>query len=50
MLEFPVTLKSITKFENANDVSVNVYGVEESGKCFFVPVFLRNNTILKERF
>ncbi|XP_026824426.1 uncharacterized protein LOC113561716 [Ooceraea biroi] len=28
-IEFPVTLKDITKFEHLNDVSVNVYGIGE---------------------
>ena len=28
-LPFPVELKDITKFENLNDISVNVYGIEE---------------------
>ena len=36
MLEFPVSLRDISKFEKANDVSVNVYGVEEFGKCFLL--------------
>ena len=35
MLEFPVSLRSIKKFEKANDISVNVYGVEEFGKFYF---------------
>lgn len=26
----PVTIKDIDKFENQNDISVNVYGVEQS--------------------
>lgn len=29
-LEFPVTLKHIIKFENATDLSINVYGYEDS--------------------
>ena len=35
MLEFPVSLRNIKKFEKANDISVNVYGVEEFGKFYF---------------
>ena len=30
MLEFPVAIKDITKFENENNVSINVYGLEET--------------------
>ena len=29
MLKFPVAIKDISKFEHHNNVSVNVYGVEE---------------------
>ena len=34
MLEFPVSLRSIKKFESKNNISVNVYGVEEFGKFY----------------
>ena len=30
MLEFPVAIKDITKFENKNNISINVYGSEET--------------------
>ncbi|XP_011698277.1 PREDICTED: uncharacterized protein LOC105456152 [Wasmannia auropunctata] len=30
-IEFPMTLKDITKFERANDVSINVYCIEKEG-------------------
>ena len=30
MLEFPVAIKDITKFENKNKISINVYGLEEA--------------------
>ena len=32
MMEFPVTLRSIDRFEKANNISVNVYAVEETKK------------------
>jgi len=28
-VEFPITLKNIGKFEHLNNVSINVYGIEE---------------------
>ncbi|KYN05958.1 hypothetical protein ALC62_03104 [Cyphomyrmex costatus] len=28
-IEFPVTLKDIAKFERSNDISINVYGIED---------------------
>ena len=30
MLEFPVAIKDIAKFENKNNISINVYGLEET--------------------
>ena len=30
MLEFPVAIKDIAKFENKNNVSINVSGLEET--------------------
>ena len=30
MLKFPVAIKAISKFENKNNVSINVYGLEET--------------------
>jgi len=41
-LEFPMKLGAITKFETLNDISVNVFGLEMSGKNAFntVPVRL----------
>ncbi|XP_011704854.1 PREDICTED: uncharacterized protein LOC105460112 [Wasmannia auropunctata] len=30
-IEFPMTLKDITKFDRANDVSINVYCIEKEG-------------------
>ncbi|KYN05113.1 hypothetical protein ALC62_03995 [Cyphomyrmex costatus] len=28
-IEFPVTLKNVAKFERSNDISINVYGIED---------------------
>ena len=51
MLEFPVSLRDISKLEKANDVFVNVYGVEEFGRLiviYFVDIYLE--TILFQRY
>ena len=39
MLEFPVELRQISKFEKTNDISVNVYGIEEFGEFLFFILF-----------
>jgi len=43
-IEFPVTLKDITKFERLNNVSINVYSVVEQKKALNVlPIRLTND-------
>ena len=47
-IEFPVTLKDITRFERANSVSINVYGIEEEKESLKVlPIRLTDDK--KER-
>ncbi|KYM93403.1 hypothetical protein ALC62_15993 [Cyphomyrmex costatus] len=31
-IEFPVTLKDVAKFERSNDISINVYGIEDGNE------------------
>jgi hypothetical protein len=42
---FPMTLKQIKKFESLNDVSINVYGIEE--KLSFLPIMLTDRKMEK---
>lgn len=39
-IEFPINLRDIPKFENMNNLSINIFIVEESGKSSVVPLCL----------
>lgn len=40
-LEFPMKLKNVPKFEQMNELMINVYGIETHGNCSeIVPVYL----------
>ena len=39
-IEFPMTLQQIKKFENANDIAINVYTVERQNKLTILPIRL----------
>ena len=43
-IEFPVTLKDISKFERLNAVSINVYGIENKQILCDSPMKRRRNT------
>jgi len=37
-IEFPITLKDVTKFECLNDMSINVYGIEGQKTLNVLPI------------
>ena len=37
-IEFPITLKDVTKFERLNDVTINVYGIEGQKTLNVLPI------------
>jgi len=38
-IEFPITLKDVTKFEYLNDVSIDVYAIEEQKTLNVFPIW-----------
>jgi len=37
-IEFPMTLNQIKKFENLNDISINVYCIEKQKELSILPI------------
>jgi len=46
-IEFPMTLTQIKKFENLNDISINVYCIEKQKKLSILPIRLTDRKMDK---
>ena len=42
-IEFPITLKDVTKFEYFNDMSINVYGIQGQKPLNVLPIRLADD-------